>query len=609
MEPSTSLNEQILIPDLLRDSPQARPILDRYGLRGCGGPLGPKETLAFFAKAHDVPIQRLLAEIRAGLEKSAVSEDSTPRSIDTIYRPFFKAGIAVALTLGAAWGAYLLLRIGLTGEGFAAVGIHEVNAHGHAQIFGWVGLFVMGFAYQAFPRFKHTDLAFPRLAFASWWLMLAGILSRSVFEPLIDSLAWAWLPAVAGSGLEILAVVLFVCVIGATWRQSGKSLAVYDYYIASALFWFTAQAVYEALYLVALAWAPGREEMLALVSTWQGPLREMQIHGFALLMILGVSQRLLPHMYDLPAARPRVAGRALIVLNLAVLGEVLGLVLMRLVGHGFAGMWYLAVLFLAGGVVYLVKDWKLFAAGKPAERSLKFLRAAYAWLFLSLAMLVLVPAYQHVVLPVFTSESAAAQLGFSHAYYGAIRHAITVGFISLMIVGVAAKVVPTLSGIDPAALSPLWGPFLLINTGCMLRVAGQTLTDFLPAAFPLTACSGFLEVAGLAWWGLHLWRIMSGRWQPGANATPAPPLVRGEPIQGAHRVGDVLDVYPEVLSRLLSFGFKPLAKPILRRTLAYRVNLASACKLMGVDLADLLDDLNRERAKCAGGRINLPLIS
>jgi len=621
MKPARNLlDEQILIPDLLQDSPQVRPILDRYGLRGCGGRLGPRETLGFFAKAHDVPIARLLGEIRAGLDKTAVPEDSVPRSADTIYRPFFKAGIAVVLTLGAAWGAYLLLRIGLTDEGFAAVGVHEVNAHGHAQIFGWVGLFVMGFAYQAFPRFKHTDLAFPRLAFASWWLMLAGILSRSVFEPLIDSLAWAWLPAVRGSGLEIVAVVLFVYVIGATWRQSGKPLAVYDYYIASALFWFGAQAVYETAYLLALAWAPGREEMLVLVSTWQGPLREMQVHGFALLMILGVSQRLLHHMFDFPAPSPRVAGRALIVLNLAVLGEVLGLVLMRRVGHGFAGLWYLAVLFLAGGIVYLVKDWKLFAGGKrlsgkgsdpskPAERSLKYLRAAYVWLFISLAMLVLAPVYQHVVLPVFAPESGATQLGFSHAYYGAIRHAITVGFISLMIMGVAAKVVPTLNGIDPAALPPLWGPFLLINTGCTLRVAGQTLTDFLPGAFSLTAFSGLLEVAGLAWWGLHLWRIMSGRWQPGANATPAPPLVRGEPIQGAHRVGDVLDVYPELLSRLLSFGFKPLAKPILRRTIAYRVNLATACKLVGVDLADVLENLNRERDQCAGGRVNLPLIS
>jgi hypothetical protein len=32
------INGQVLIPDLLRAAPQARAVLDRYGLRGCGGP-------------------------------------------------------------------------------------------------------------------------------------------------------------------------------------------------------------------------------------------------------------------------------------------------------------------------------------------------------------------------------------------------------------------------------------------------------------------------------------------------------------------------------------------------------------------------------------------
>lgn len=68
-----------------------------------------------------------------------------------VHRPFFRAGIAVLLTAGAVWGAVLLLRIATAGS-FTAISIHDINAHGHAQIFGWVGLFVMGFAYQMFVR-------------------------------------------------------------------------------------------------------------------------------------------------------------------------------------------------------------------------------------------------------------------------------------------------------------------------------------------------------------------------------------------------------------------------------------------------------------------------
>src|SRR5215468_5585224 len=107
---------QVLIPDLLKAAPQVRPVLDRYGLRGCGGPLGPRESLGFFARAHDVPLERLLQELRDHLDRPTpppgpAKVDADGRLGDAIYRPFFKAGIAVVLTFGAGWGAYLLLRI------------------------------------------------------------------------------------------------------------------------------------------------------------------------------------------------------------------------------------------------------------------------------------------------------------------------------------------------------------------------------------------------------------------------------------------------------------------------------------------------------------------
>src|SRR5262245_13362828 len=126
------IDGQIRIPELLRRTPQARPVLDRYGLHGCGGAEGPAETLEFFARAHDVPLPRLLDDLHQAVESSAGASPSPAPALreelaDRIYRPFFKSGIAIVLTLGAAWGAYLLLRIGLTGN-FRAAGVHEVNA-------------------------------------------------------------------------------------------------------------------------------------------------------------------------------------------------------------------------------------------------------------------------------------------------------------------------------------------------------------------------------------------------------------------------------------------------------------------------------------------------
>jgi hypothetical protein len=601
------LNGQTMIPDLLRAAPQVRPVLDRYGLRGCGGPEGPVESLQFFARAHDVPLDKLLQDLRTAAAQSQAPRPEPPASdamlADSIYRPFFKAGIVVVLTLGAAWGALLLLRIALSGA-FGTATLHEINAHGHAQIFGWVGLFVMGFAYQAFPRFKHTSLAWPRLAHASLWLMATGLVARSVLEPLIESAAWLIVPAVVASVLEVLAVGFFATVVLATWRRSGKPLAVYDGFILCAITWFVVQTVYDAVYFTATATAADRPQLLALVATWQGPLREIQIHGFALLMILGVSQRIFPYFFGLPAPRPRVALVALGLLNLALLGEVAGSLLMRLAGHAWTGLWYGSVLLLAGTVFWLVRDWHIFARAEHPDRSLKFLRAAYLWLFASLAMLVLLPAYQHGLLPLLAPTSEAARIGFSHAYYGAARHAITVGFVSLMIVGVAAKVVPTLNGRDVHALSKLWGPFLLINTGCLLRVTGQVLTDFTPMAFPVAGVSGVLEVLGLAWWGGHLWAVMAGR----PSAEEVPPLEAGEAIRAEHRVGAVLDRYANLLETFVAFGFTPLRNPVSRRLLAPRVTIGRACGLLGVSESALLQALNDAAGLKPVRRLSLPVL-
>jgi len=520
-----------------------------------------------------------------------------PRPEDAIYRPYFKAGIAVVLSLGAVWGAYLLIRIAMAGR-FTAAGLHDVNAHGHAQIFGWVGLFVMGFACQAFPRFKHTSLAWPNLAFAALWMMLAGVVVRSLAQPTAAWIAWAWWPAMAASLLEVFAVLFFSAVIVETWRRSDRGLAFYDGYILSSLVWFIVQAVYESVYLAATLAHTG-EELVAIVSTWQPALRDVQIHGFALMMILGVSQRIFHHFYGLPRPSSRLSCVMLVVLNAAIIGEVAGLVLMRTAGPAWASVWYGSALVLAASIVVLVWNWRIFSHTDEGDRSLKFLRAAYVWLLVSFAMLVALPVYQFALLPFFASGSDAARVGFSHAYYGAIRHAITVGFVSLMIVGVASKVVPTLNGVPSQRLSRLWGPFVLINLGCSLRVIGQISTDFTDSAFPIAGISGVLEVTGLALWGIHLWMVMSGRPRLTLALSPdaeAPCLNDDTPIRAEHMVGQVLEQTPELLNVFVEHGFATLTNPQFRRTIARLVTIEKACRRLGVDQDSFLAALNSARA-------------
>jgi hypothetical protein len=75
---------------------------------------------------------------------------------DFIYRRFFKAGVATVLSVGCLWGAVNLFEIGLK-KSFLQLGLlPSIHAHAHAMIFGFVRLFVMGFAYQSFPRSKYA---------------------------------------------------------------------------------------------------------------------------------------------------------------------------------------------------------------------------------------------------------------------------------------------------------------------------------------------------------------------------------------------------------------------------------------------------------------------
>ena len=135
------------LPEVIAQYPTTRAVFDRYGLKGCGGPNGPLEQVAWFARLHGVDEELLLRELNQAAAKSQPQTlEFVPSLADTIYRPFFVAGLVTVLTLGCVWGAINLFTIGLK-QNFSAVSYSWVLAHGHAMVFGFVGLFIMGFAY------------------------------------------------------------------------------------------------------------------------------------------------------------------------------------------------------------------------------------------------------------------------------------------------------------------------------------------------------------------------------------------------------------------------------------------------------------------------------
>lgn len=583
------ITAETMLPDIVTEYPATRTVLDRYGLKGCGGPTGPMESVGWFARAHSVPLDSLLVELnRVIRERQAETPQITPSLGDSIYRFFFVAGLTVILSLGCMWGAINLFLISRE-QNFAGIDYSWVLAHGHAMVFGFVGFFIMGFAYQAFPRFKHTSLWKPGIAISALPLMAAGIVAQTIAHLMAPHGAYLLLGIVAGL-LQIAAVAIFSTVILRTFRRAKKPER-YDSFVRMALGWFNLAAILNPLIFWLFESAATRETFLFRVSTFNIPYLDIQLLGVAVVMILGVSLRFLPHAYGLREPSNRWRNFLLWGVNGATLAGIATFLAGMLSGNPrwLAGT-QVSVLVLLAAAVGMPRQFRLFGPVPENERDrgLKFIRAAYVWFIIAIGLLALAPMYMFgIYMPLADSASP-----FSHAYFGAYRHSLTVGFILMMIVGVSSKVVPTLSGVDVRKANTLWATFILLNVGNLMRVSTEIATDFTPAAYDIMGISGFLEVVALALWGYEMVsNIIAGkrieREFSQTQAGRADPFV----LTPQCLIADLLKRYPQALDVLLQHGFAPLANPVLRRTMARVVTIEQASRREGVDLDILLSDL------------------
>lgn len=471
------IDPEMMLPDLLRRYPSCRTIFDRYGLSGCGGPQGPEESVAFFARAHQVPKERLLAE----LEVAARCDEASPGLIeyeasvaDVIYRGFFKGAIVVMFTAGCVLGGINLAILAGRGE-FASLDLRStIWAHAHAQIAGWVTLFVMGFAYQAFPRFKLTKLWAPRWASITLYVMATALAVRTIAGVFDQDPLWRIAGVTAGI-LEIAVVVAFIVIVARSVAQSEQPRQPYEKFIYAALGWMLLGFVADLAVFLAAGSIHGENEWVQFIGLYDAPWRDIQLVGFAGGMILGVSQRFLPFIYGTREVGARTSRLVFWIWSGSLVVHIASYIgLFQTRKPLYAVGWELGAAGMLVSLAALALSFGLFGKIAEADRSLRFIRAAYAWGIFSFAQLLLLPVYNRL-----------AGTSFSHAYFGSYRHAFTVGFISMMIVGVSSKVAPVLAGADQARLNSLRLSFWLINAGCAMRVGFQVLTDLFSWAFPL----------------------------------------------------------------------------------------------------------------------------
>ncbi len=88
-----------------------------------------------------------------------------------IHEPFLLAALFVALTFGFGYAAVLVEARGHQIP-LGAWWIPLVQAHGHAQLFGWMGLFVLGMGLFFCPASRASNCncrRAPILAFGFWF--------------------------------------------------------------------------------------------------------------------------------------------------------------------------------------------------------------------------------------------------------------------------------------------------------------------------------------------------------------------------------------------------------------------------------------------------------
>src|SRR5579884_1850130 len=200
--------------------------------------------------------------------------------------------------------------------------------------------------------------------------------------------------------------------------------------------------------------------------------------GFLVPFVWGFSAKWMPVFLGLQPFRPAL-------LFFALAADFTGIIL------AFSGKLAHAAAFFVAGVVLAIAALRMFesAVHQPKTRGVHptfpyFVRAGYVWLLVAAVLGV-----------------AAALWDTSGGIWGASRHALTVGFIAVMVLSVGPRILPAFAG-----MRPLWSTRLmfaglaLLFIGCLLRVPAEILAyqRYADWAWPVLPVSALLELAGIA---------------------------------------------------------------------------------------------------------------
>ena len=361
---------------------------------------------------------------------------------------YISTGLLFMLLPGTFLGVWNLLAIS-SRRAADSVSPAWIQAHGHAQIFGWIGTFILGIGFYSIPKLRRLNSFALSAVWSSWALWTIGVTMRWV----TGVYQWQWRTLLPLSAvLELAAFVIFFRTVSGHRPKDSDESRLDE--------WVLVVIAGSIGLLLALLVNFGITMFLALRGTspeipaeFDQRFLVLQTWGFLVPFVWGFSAKWLPVFLGLRSLRGRI-------LLLAVAVNSAGVLL------AFAGWTRAAGVVLLGALATAVFALRLFEPGaRPAKVKgvhtsfPVFVRLAYAWAVVA-----------------GTLGIWAASVQNSHGIWGASRHALTVGFLATMVFAIGQRVLPAFSGMRLLFSTKLmFIALVFLTVGCLLRVSSEIL--------------------------------------------------------------------------------------------------------------------------------------
>ncbi len=403
---------------------------------------------------------------------------------------YIVTGLAFMLLPGTFLGVWNLIAI-TSHEAADSISASWIQAHGSAQIFGWIGTFILGIGFYSIPKLRRMEPFALWTARLCWGLWTGGVLLRwfgNVY-------AWHWrLLVPASAAMQVAAFVLFFHSVSGhkpprvhgleVLKPVGGRYARFELWaviviaatvgLMMTLAANLAGAIYVALYAATPAFPPSFDARFLILAAW----------GFLVPFVWGFSTKWLPIFLGLKAARNRLLAGAFAV---NALGVVVALF----------GRFRVSAILIALASLLAPMALRLFEANqqKPKLQGVHssfpaFVRIAYVWAILGAA------------LAVWTAWARnATGIG------GAARHALTVGFLAMMVLNIGQRILPAFSGMRLLFSTRLmFISSLLLALGCALRVSCEILAyqGFAAWAWHCLPVSAVIELTAVTLFFINL---------------------------------------------------------------------------------------------------------